>query len=149
VLLGEVDELLVGNAASSDEHHAVGGVVSLDVCLQVGALDALDVLLGAENGAAEGLVLEGGGVEVVEDDFLELLVNLLLFAEDDVALALDGLGLELGVLQNIGENVDSCGDVGVEGLGVVDGVFSLWDPSVRFLPLQLCPSSWTYRCVGV
>lgn len=80
-------------------------------------------------------------MKVVEDDFLELLVNLLLFAENDVALALDGLGLELGVLQNIGKNVDSCGDVGVEGLGVVDGVFALLDPSVHILLLQLYPSS--------
>jgi hypothetical protein len=141
VLLGKVDELLVGNAASSDEHHTVGGVIGLDVCLQVGALDALDVLLGSENGAAEGLVLEGGGMKVVEDDFLELLVNLLLFAENDVALALDGLGLELGILQNIGKNVDSCGDVGVEGLGVIDGVFALLDPSVHVLLLQPYPSS--------
>lgn len=64
---------------------------------------------------------------MVEDDFLELLVNLLLFAENDITLALDGLGLELGVLEDIGENVDGCGDVVVESLGVVDGVFALSD----------------------
>jgi len=51
---------------------------------------------------------------VVEDDLLELLVNLLLLAKDDVALALDGLGLELGVLENVGKDVDSVGDVRVE-----------------------------------
>jgi len=32
---------------------------------------------------------------VVEDNLLELLVNLLLLAKNDVALALNGLGLEL------------------------------------------------------
>jgi hypothetical protein len=125
VLLGEVDKLLVGNATGANEHHAVGGVVGLDVVLEVGALDALNVLLWAEDGASEGLALEGGGVQVVEDDFLHLLVHLFLFAEDDVALALDGLGVELRVLQDVGEDVDGSGDVVVERLGVVDGVFAL------------------------
>jgi hypothetical protein len=115
----------VGDAASANEDHAVGGVVGLDVGLEVGALDGLDVLLGAEDGAAEGLALEGGGVQVVEDDLLELLVDLLLLAEDDVALALDGGVLELGVLEDVGEDVDGGGDVVVEGLCVVDGVFAL------------------------
>jgi hypothetical protein len=62
---------------------------------------------------------------VVKDNFLELLVDLFLFAEDDITLALDGLRLELGVLEDIGENVDGGGDVIVEGLGVVDGVLAL------------------------
>jgi hypothetical protein len=62
---------------------------------------------------------------VVEDNLLELLVHLFLFAEDDITLALNGLGLELGVLEDIGENVDGGGDVVVEGLGVVDGVLAL------------------------
>jgi hypothetical protein len=63
---------------------------------------------------------------VVEDNLLELLVNLLLLAKNDVALALDGLGVELGVLENVGKDVDGVGDVRVEGLGVVDGVLALW-----------------------
>lgn len=126
VLLGEIDKLLVGNTTSSDEDHAVSSVVGLDVVLKVGALDALDVLLGAEDGTSEGLSLESGSVEVVENDLLELLVNLLLLAENDIALTLNGLGLELRVLENVGENVDSGGDVRVERLGVVDGVFALF-----------------------
>lgn len=93
VLLGEVNELLVGDATSSDEHHAVSGVVGLDVVEQVRTLYALDVLLGAEDSSSEGLALKSGGVEMVEDDFLKLLVYLFLFAENDVALALDGLGV--------------------------------------------------------
>jgi hypothetical protein len=62
VLLGEVDQLLVGNATSANEDHAVSGVVGLDVVFEIGALDALDVLLGSKDGAAEGLALESGGV---------------------------------------------------------------------------------------
>ena len=89
VLLGQVDELLVGNATGANKDHAVGGVVGLDVVLEVGALDAADVLLGTKDGAAESLALEGSGVQVVEDNLLELLVNLLLLAQNHVALALD------------------------------------------------------------
>lgn len=95
VLLGELDELLVRNTTRADEDHAVSGIVGLDVVGQVIAADGLDVLLGAEDGATKGLVHEGGGVQVVEDNLLELLVNLLLLAKNDVALALNGLGLEL------------------------------------------------------
>lgn len=125
VLLGEVDELLVGDAAGADEDHAVGGVVVLDVVGELGPGDVADVLAGAEDGAAERLVLEGGGVEVVEDDLLDLLLDLLGLAEDDVALALDGALLELGVLEDVGEDVDALGHVRVDGLGEVDGVLAL------------------------
>lgn len=125
VLLGKLNHLLVRDATSANENHSVGGVVRLDVVLEVGPLDALNVLLGSEDGASEGLALESGSVQVVEDDFLELLVDLFLFAENDITFALDGLVLQLGVLEDIGENVDGGGDVIVEGLGVVDGVFAL------------------------
>lgn len=125
VLVGHLDELLVGDATGANENHAVGGVVVLDVVHELGAGDVTDVLTGAEDGTAEGLVLVGGSVEVVENNLLELLLNLLGLAEDDVALALDGGLLELGVLENILENVDALGDVLVESLGEVDSVLAL------------------------
>jgi hypothetical protein len=89
VLFGQVDELLVGNATGANEDHAVGSVVSLDVVLEVAALDAANVLLGSENGAAQRLALESGSVQMVEHNLLQLLVNLLLFAQNYIALALD------------------------------------------------------------
>ena len=125
VLLGEAHELLVGNATSTDQNHAVSGVVGLDVVGQVLPGDGLDVLLGTEDGASKGLGLVSGGVKVVEDNLLELLVNLLLLAQDHITLTLNGTSLELGVLEDIGEDVDGLGDIVVEGLGVVDGVFPL------------------------
>lgn len=125
VLLGESDELLVGNATGTDQDHAVSSVVGLDVVGQVVPGDGLDVLLGAEDGAAKGLGLVSGGVKVVEDNLLELLVNLLLLAQDHITLTLNGTSLELGVLKDIGEDVDGLGDIVVKGLGVVDGVFPL------------------------
>lgn len=125
VLLSESHEALVGNATSTDQDHAVSSVVGLDVVGQVVPGDGLDVLLGAEDGASKGLGLVSGGVKVVEDNLLELLVNLLLLAQDHIALTLNGTSLELRVLKDIGEDVDGLGDIVVEGLGVVDGVFPL------------------------
>lgn len=125
VLLSKLDKLLVRNATGADEDHTVSSVVLLDVVGELGAGNIADVLAGAENGASKGLALEGGGVEVVENNLLNLLLNLLGLAEDHVALSLDGRLLELGVLEDIGKNVDALGNIGVEGLGEVDGVFTL------------------------
>lgn len=137
VLLSEPHELLVGDTTGTNEDHAVSSVVGLDVVDQVVTGDGLDVLLGAEDGATEGLVLESSGVEVVENNLLELLVDLLLLTEDDVALTLNGSGLQLGVLKDIGEDVDGLGDIVVEGLGVVDGVLALCSCGVSCDPRGL------------
>jgi hypothetical protein len=64
-------------------------------------------------------------MKMVEDNFLKLFVHLFLFSENDVPLTFDGGGFKLRVLEDIGENVDSSGDIRVERLGVVDGVFTL------------------------
>lgn len=125
VLLGQSDELLVGNATGTDQDHAISSVVGLDVVGQVVPGDGLDVLLGAEDGAAKGLGLVSGGVKVVEDNLLELLVDLLLLAQNHITLTLNGTNLQLGVLKDIGEDVDGLGDIVVKGLGIVDSVFPL------------------------
>lgn len=80
-------------------------------------------------------------MQVVEDNLLELLVNLLLLAQDDTALALDGTGLKLGVLEDIGKDVDGLGDIGVEGLGVVNGVLALltWLAMIRWVHAMIFP----------
>lgn len=125
VLLGKLNQLLVGNATGGSEDHTIGSVVVLDVVDELGAGNVTDVLAGSENGSAKRLVLESSGVQVVKDNLLNLLLNLLGLSENDVALALDGGWLELGVLQDIGQNIDGLGDIGVESLGEVDGVLTL------------------------
>lgn len=125
MLLSKLDELLVGNATRADENHALGSVVALDVVGELGAADIADVLTGSEDGAAKRLALESGGVKVVKDDLLNLLLDLLRLAEDHITLAFDRALLELGVLEDIGQDVDTLGNIGVESLGEVDGVFAL------------------------
>jgi hypothetical protein len=56
------------------------------------------------------------------------------------------LGLKLGVLKNIGEDIDGSGYICVESLGIVDGVLTLQITLAyvsSFRPIQ------TYGCVGV
>jgi len=76
VLLGELDQFLMGDTASADQNHSVSCVVCVDVVDQVFAADASDVLLRSQNGSTQGLVHIRSRVQLVEDDFLELLVNL-------------------------------------------------------------------------
>lgn len=125
VLLGKLNQLLVGDATSTDENHAVGRVVILDVVGQLGSGDVEDVLAGAQDGAAEALVLESSGVEVIENDLLDLLLDLLGLSEDHISLALDGRLLETRVLEDVGKDVDTLGNVGIESLGEVDGALAL------------------------
>lgn len=153
VLVGHLDELLVGDATGTDEDHAVGAVVVLDVVDELSAGDVADVLLGSQDGAAEGLVLEGGGVQVVKDDLLDLLLDLVGLAQDHVPLALDGGLLELGVLEDVGEDVDTLRHILVQGLGEVDGVFTLSYCQTRGLRGEdisiIAHDVTTYRGVGV
>jgi hypothetical protein len=125
VLLSQLNKLLMGNAASADEDHAVSGVVVLDVVGELGSGNIADVLARAQDGAAQRLVLESSGVQVVENHLLNLLLDFLRLAKDDIALALNGRLLELGVLQDIGQDVDALRNVGVEGLGEVNCVLAL------------------------
>lgn len=126
VLLTQLDELLVRDTTSTDQNHTVSSVVGLDVVNQVVAGDGLDVLLGAEDCAAKRLVLESGSMQVVKDNLFELLVNLLLLTQDHISLPLDGSGLQFGVLKDVGEDVDSLGNIGIERLGIVNGVLPLY-----------------------
>ncbi len=125
ILLGHLDELLVRETAGADENHAIGRVVVLDVVHKLGAGDVANILAGAEDGAAQRLMLIRRRVEMVKDDLLHLLLHLFGLAKDHVALPLDGGLLQLRVLQDVGQDVDALRDVAIEGFGEVDRVFAL------------------------
>jgi hypothetical protein len=124
VLGSELAEFLVVDGTGTNEDHSVGSVVGVDVRLQVTLRDRVDVVLGSENGLTQRLAGKGDGVQVVKHDLFQLLVNLFLLSEDDVSLPLDRIFLQLRVLQNVRDNADGAGDVLLERLGVVDGLFS-------------------------
>ena len=116
----------MGNATSSNENHAVSRVVGLDIASELGSGNITDVLSRAEDSTAQRLMLVGSGVKMVEDNLIYLLLYLLGFSENNVALPFDSRGFELRVLENIGEDVDTLRNVGVEGSREVDSVLTLW-----------------------
>jgi hypothetical protein len=86
-------------------------------------------------------------MKMVKNNLLHLLLNLLGFSEDNVAFPLDSTLLKLRVLENIGEDIDTLRDVGVECLGKVYGVLALSGVSSRSsMPYQ---SKTTHRCIGI
>lgn len=90
-----------------------------------------------------GRTLESDRVQVVKDNLLILLLDLFLLPKNDIALPLNRRLFELGVLENVGENIDRLGHVLVERLGVVDcllarGVGVQVGAEVFDLELELC-----------
>lgn len=67
--------------------------------------------------------LESNSVKVVEDDFLDLLVNLLLFPQNNISFPLDRTRLELASRQDIRDDLYRLSNVLRERFRVVDGLF--------------------------
>ena len=63
-------------------------------------------------------------MEMVEDNFFKLFVNLLLFTKDDITFTLDRGTLELGILKYVADDINGNWDVLAETLGVVNGLFT-------------------------
>ncbi len=124
MLLGEVSELLVVNSSGTGNDKSVGGVVGVDVRLQIAASEVLDVLVRAEDGASQPGAHEGGAVELVEDDLLVLLVHLLALTENDVSLAGDGTLVQQRILKDVSQNLHSLWHVILENFGVIDCLLS-------------------------
>ena len=62
---------------------------------------------------------------MIEDDLFELLVYLFLLPKYYVAFTFDCLGLQLGVLEDVGKDVNGGGNVGIERFGIVDSILTL------------------------
>lgn len=62
---------------------------------------------------------------MIKHNFFQLLINLFLFSEDHISFPLNRCWLKFRVLEDIGEDVDGLGNVGIKGLRIVDSIFSL------------------------
>lgn len=63
-------------------------------------------------------------MQMVENDFFQLLVNLLLFPKNNISLPLDSRVLQLGVLKDVTDDIDGDGNILAETLGVVHGLLA-------------------------
>mmetsp|Transcript_27114 Transcript_27114/g.42130 ORF Transcript_27114/g.42130 Transcript_27114/m.42130 type:complete len:327 (+) Transcript_27114:296-1276(+) len=101
VFLRQIAELHVIHGSSSRNHHATSGVVLIDVLLQIGLGQAANVLFRTENGSSEPRSLKGGGVQMVQDQLLLLLVHLLHLAQNDSTLTLNGALVQFAIEQDV------------------------------------------------
>ena len=69
-------------------------------------MNVSQVLLGAEHGAAERVVAEGGAVDQVLGDHRRLVVGAGDLLDHDAALAVELLGVELRAADEVGQQVD-------------------------------------------
>lgn len=83
---------------------------------------------------------------MIENNLFQLFVYLFLFSQDHVTFPLNGGGIELRVLENVGKDIDRLGNIGVEALGIVDGIFTL---SSLLAKGPTWGTIFSYRGVGV
>lgn len=150
-MLSEIDKLLVRNTAGTNEDHSISGIVGSDIVDEVLTLDALDVFLWSKDGSAKGLALISSGVQMIEYNFLQLLVDFLLLPENHISLAFNSRWFEFRVSEDIREDVDSLWNVGIERLCVVNSIFSLIGKRIRLEYNRIVVMSVvkTYRSICV
>lgn len=85
-------------------------------------------------------------MKMIENDFLQLLINLFGLSQDNIALSLNCLWFEFRIRQDIGKDVDGGRDIGIEGFGVIYCVLTLSSMLALTLAFR---SIQTYRCVGI
>jgi len=87
--------------------------------------------------------LVSDSVEMIKHDLLVLLVNLLLLTQDDIAFALNGTSFELGVLEDVGDDVDGLRDILAEALGVVNRLLT------RSVRIEMCADILHFNLKGM
>ena len=103
--LHQIDHLVVVQVAGGGDHRVAGGVVRPHVVGQRMALHCADQRLGAERRPAHRLARISGFLEMVEDDVVGRVVRLADLLQDDAALALQLVGSERAVRQNVADDV--------------------------------------------
>ena len=105
--VGKLDELAMVDLAGGDQMEAAGAILVAAPGVEIVDLDRLDALLLAQDRAAERLVGEGGGLEVVEDDVGRRVAGLAQLLDDDVLLALQVGGAEMRAQDQVGDQLEA------------------------------------------
>ena len=121
MLLGQLDDLVVLDPARRRQHHVRGGVVARQEGEEIVAADRLDRVGGAQHRPAERLVGQRGLLELVEDQVVGRVERLADLLQDDAALALQLVGIEHRIAQDVGHHLDAERHVLLQDRGVVGG----------------------------
>ena len=151
------------DVAGSQRDHPFGAVVAVHEGAQLLRREGFHGLGRAEDRASDRLVAEGGFGEMVEDDVVGRVVRGADLLQDHVLFALELVGIELGVRQDVGKDVDGKRHVVAEHAGVegrrldagrgVDLAADILDFRGDFpgaapcVPLNaICSSRWAIPC---
>lgn len=91
VLFSQLTHLLMFDPTRPGHHDPGSSVMSLDIIHKVVSVDRSDVLDRPQNGPTQWGALVGGGVKIVENNFLKVHFHFLHFAQDHAAFAFDFL----------------------------------------------------------
>src|SRR3974390_835739 len=116
--LDKFQNLLVGDVAGGGDEKMAGGEPILEALVEALAIEFADGFRSAENRAAQGMIGPKATREDVVEEVLGIIeIHLDLF-EDDLALFLHVIGIELGPENEVGKNIEGDGKVLVENLGI-------------------------------
>src|SRR5579871_1468880 len=119
----EIENLLVGDVAGSGDQDVIGREPVLEAAAQGRLIEFADGFRGSEKGATERMLgPEAAGKNVVEEIFGIVEIHLDLF-EDHLAFFADVVGIETRAEDEIGDDVESDGQMLVENLGVETDLF--------------------------
>lgn len=124
VLFGEGGDGFVVEVAGCGDGQIGGGIVALVEVVELGFGEGLDGAAIADDGAAEGVAFPEVGDEEFVDEGLGGVEFHLEFFEDDALFLFDVLGVEAGVEEHVGKDVESGGEVLVEDFGGVADEFA-------------------------
>src|SRR5208337_2104248 len=117
-LFNQFENLLVGDVAGRGDENVVWRKPVLEAAAQGFAVEIAHGFRSAEDGAAERVFRpKAAGEDVVEQVLGIVQVHLDLF-QNNLALLVDVVGIELGPQDQVGENVEGDGQVLVEHFGV-------------------------------
>lgn len=84
----------------------------------------LNILSGAKDGLTQGSTLVGSSMQMIEDHLLQIALHLLHFTQNDGSLACNFSLAQFRVLNDIGQNLNSFGNILGQTLGIEHGLLA-------------------------
>ena len=121
--LHQVQHFFVRDVSRGGDHQMVGREPVAEALHEMSAVEAANGFRRAENGAAERMFWPEAARENVVKEIFGIVQIHLDFFEDDLALLLDVVGIELGTQNEIGDDVKGDGQMVIEDFGVEADLF--------------------------
>ena len=117
-----LDQRLMIDVAGRGQDHLVADIVAVHIAANGLGPEALHRVDGAQNGATDGLIGIGGGLEEVEDLVVGRIARGTDFLDDHMLFAGKLVLIEAGILQDIGKNIGGQSHVFLEDAGKITRV---------------------------